>query len=67
MRMARAGLGISVRELSEAAKVAESTILRYETEKGGMQTGTLARVQSVLEAGGIEFLGSDGVRLRAKQ
>ena len=47
IRMARAGLRISVRELAEASGVAESTILRFEGGKGGMQTGTLARIQAL--------------------
>jgi len=69
IRMARAALAISVRELSHMSKVAESTILRYETNKGGMQTGTLERVQKALEKSGIIFIGADsgggpGVRLK---
>jgi predicted transcriptional regulator len=72
IRMARAGLGISVRELSELSGVAESTILRFETEKGGMQTGTLTRVREALESEGVAFVEADdvmgaGVRLRLKQ
>lgn len=68
IRMARAGLGISVRELAQKSGVAESTILRFETGKGGMQTGTLSRVQSCLEDDGVVFLNADagggpGVRL----
>jgi transcriptional regulator with XRE-family HTH domain len=67
--MARAALAISVRELSAQSKVAESTILRYETGKGGMQTGTLERVQKALEKAGVIFIPADssggpGVRLK---
>ena len=72
IRMARAGLRISVRELAEASGVAESTILRFEGGKGGMQTGTLARIQKSLEKEGIVFLEADdrlgpGVRMRSKR
>lgn len=72
IRMARAGLGISVRELAEASDVAESTILRFETGKGGMQTGTLARLRSALEAEGVVFIEGDdklgpGVRIKLKR
>jgi len=70
--MARAGLGISVRELAEASGVAESTILRFESGKGGMQTGTLTRIREALEADGVMFVDADdaigpGVRLKLKQ
>lgn len=72
IRMARAGLGISVRELAELSGVAESTILRFESGKGGMQTGTLTRVREALEGEGIVFVEADdalgpGVRIRLKQ
>lgn len=72
IRMARAGLGISVRELAEASGVAESTILRFESGKGGMQTGTLTRIRDALEADGVLFIDADdaigpGVRLKLKQ
>jgi transcriptional regulator with XRE-family HTH domain len=66
--MARAALGISVRALAEKAGVADSTIHRFEANKGGMQTGTLDRLQAALEADGVIFLsanadGGPGVRL----
>lgn len=68
IRMARAALGISVRALGERAGVADSTIHRFEANKGGMQTGTLDRIQAALEADGVVFLSADasggpGVRL----
>lgn len=70
IRMARAGLGISVKVLAERSGVADSTIHRFETGRGGMQTGTLERLQSALETAGAIFLPSDtsggpGVRLRS--
>jgi transcriptional regulator with XRE-family HTH domain len=70
LRMARAALGLSVRELAERSKVAESTIHRFEANRGGMQTGTLERLQGALEAAGVIFVGADasggpGVRLKA--
>mgnify|MGYP002714797666 CR=1 FL=1 len=72
IRMARAGLGISVRVLAERSSVAESTIHRFEAGRGGMQTGTLDRLQAVLEAGGAVFVSADamggpGVRLKAAE
>ena len=68
IRMARAALGISVRALAEKAAVADSTIHRFEANKGGMQTGTLDRLQAALEADGVVFVSADasggpGVRL----
>lgn len=70
IRMARAGLGISVKVLAERSGVADSTIHRFEAGRGGMQTGTLERLQTALEAAGAIFLsaepsGGPGVRLRA--
>lgn len=70
IKMARAGLGISVRVLAERSNVAESTIHRFEANKGGMQASTLDRLTSTLEAAGATFLPADahggpGVRLKA--
>lgn len=69
IRMARAGLGISVRVLADRAGVAESTIQRFEAGRGGMQAGTLARLEEALIRSGVEFIAPDeergpGVRLR---
>ncbi|PZQ58727.1 MAG: XRE family transcriptional regulator [Phenylobacterium zucineum] len=60
IRMARAALGISVRELASRSGVADSTILRFETNKGGLQAGTRDRLQAELEAQGIVFLAPEG-------
>jgi transcriptional regulator with XRE-family HTH domain len=70
IRMARAALGISVRALAERSGVADSTIHRFESNKGGMQTGTLDRIQAALEEDGVIFVSADasggpGVRLRS--
>ncbi|KRB42054.1 helix-turn-helix domain-containing protein [Phenylobacterium sp. Root700] len=70
IRMARAALGISVKALAERSAVADSTIHRFESNKGGMQTGTLDRIQAALEAEGVVFISADaqggpGVRLKA--
>jgi transcriptional regulator with XRE-family HTH domain len=69
VKLGRTALGLGLRELAIAADVAPSTITRYETGKGGMHTGTLERVQKVLEDGGIIFIAADaaggpGVRLK---
>lgn len=70
IRMARAAVGMSVRALAELSGVADSTIHRYETNRGGMQTTTLGRLQAALESAGIVFIPADaqggpGVRLKA--
>jgi transcriptional regulator with XRE-family HTH domain len=68
IRMARAARGISVRVLAERSEVADSTIHRFEANKGGMQTGTIDRIQAALESEGVIFISADasggpGVRL----
>jgi predicted transcriptional regulator len=72
IRMARAAIRMSVRELAEASGVGQSTILRFEGGHGDMLTGTLARLQKALEKEGVVFLEADekygpGVRLRSKR
>lgn len=69
MRMARAALKISVRELAEMSGVADSTILRFESGKGAILTTNMKRMQEALEAAGVTFLPADssggpGVRLK---
>lgn len=68
IRMARAALGWSVRDLAERSGVADSTILRFETGKGGILAANLHRLQMALEESGVSFIGADagggpGVRL----
>ena len=61
VRMARAALRWSVRELAIATGVADSTILRFESEKGTILSSNLARIQQSLEEAGIVFLPAAGV------
>ena len=70
IRMARAALKISVRELSQMSGVADSTILRFESGKGAILTTNMKRMQEALESAGVAFLPADssggpGVRLKA--
>ena len=70
--MARAALGLGVRDLAKLADCAPSTVFRFETGKGAMLTDTLARIQKALEKEGVIFLEPDekygpGVRLRLKR
>ena len=70
LKLARTAVGLGVRELAEKASVAPSTIQRYESGRGGMQSRTLDKVQQTLEDGGVVFIPADaqggpGVRLKA--
>ena len=68
LRMARAALGWTVRELGDRAGVHRNTVTRLEGGAEG-EARTLADIQRVLEAAGIEFVaengGPPGVRYRA--
>lgn len=59
-----------MRVLADRAKVAESTIHRFEANKGGMQANTLDKLQVALEEQGVVFIPADsgggpGVRLKS--
>ena len=66
-RMARAGLQMTVRQLSERAMVSPSVISRFENDISPGRTEALERIMRVFEARGVEFLngGAPGVRLRS--
>ena len=66
-RMARAGLQMTLRQLSDRAMVPPSVISRFENDVSPGQPEALARIQRVFVARGVEFLngGAPGVRLRA--
>jgi transcriptional regulator with XRE-family HTH domain len=63
-RMARAALGLGVRELAAAAKVSIDTIARFE-RGDELKERTIEALQRALEAAGVEFTNGDqpGVRL----
>ncbi len=67
-RMARAALGLGVRELAALAKVATGTITRLEAGEA-LKPRTVEAIQRVLEKAGIEFIndGAPGVRVRKKR
>ena len=73
LRMARAALNWSVKELAAKAGVAPNTVSRYEN--GADAYGdTLQKLRDALEASGIIFLDEDrehntgpGVRLRKRK
>src|SRR5437879_8496634 len=63
-RMARAALGLGVRELAALAKVAMDTVARFE-RGDELKERTIEALQRALEAAGVEFTNGDqpGVRL----
>lgn len=68
LRMARAALKWSVRDLAEKSGITANTISRIENGSD-TRTSTVARLRSALEAGGVIFIpangGGAGVRLSA--
>lgn len=61
LRMARAAVGLGVRELGEMAGVSFTTISRFENGKSGLQLSTAEAIRKVLEAQGVQFLNSGQV------
>jgi hypothetical protein len=65
--MARAALGLTVKQLTEMADVSHDTVVRFE---GGqeLKPRTIAAIRSALEAAGVIFVDENGegpgVRLR---
>jgi transcriptional regulator with XRE-family HTH domain len=66
-KMARAALGLGVRELAAAAKVSVDTIARFE-RGDELKERTIEAVRRALENAGVEFIDENGsgpgVRLR---
>src|SRR3954452_1726589 len=63
-RMARAALGLGVRELAAAAKMSTDTVARFE-RGDELKERTIDALKLALEAAGVEFTNGDqpGVRL----
>jgi transcriptional regulator with XRE-family HTH domain len=63
-RMARAALGLGIRELAIAAKVSLDTVARFERGEE-LKERTIDALRYALEAAGVEFTNGDqpGVRL----
>ena len=70
IRAARAALGWTATKLAKESGIGLRTVLRVEADAGIPQTttGTLSKIQSALEAAGIEFVGTPddgpGIRIR---
>ena len=64
-RMARAGLGLQVVEVAKLAKVAHTTILRFERGEE-LKPRTVEAIQRAYEAEGVIFLSgiAPGVKVR---
>ena len=66
-KMARAGLGLGVRDLAALADVSTNTITRLERGEE-LKEGTLVAIQKALEDTGVDFMekadGSIGVMLK---
>ena len=59
-------LEISRADLAKMAAVGARTLADFETGTRSPIRATLAAIQRALEAGGVEFLPNDGLRLKAK-
>jgi transcriptional regulator with XRE-family HTH domain len=70
VRMARAALDWTVRDLAEASRLHRNTITNIETGKYAGDAATLAAIELVLKRAGVEFIdengGGPGVRLRKR-
>lgn len=66
-KMARAALGLGVRELAQLAKVAPATVSRFEAGED-LKERTVDALQAAFEAAGVVFIAENGegpgVRLR---
>ena len=71
VRMARAALNWTVRDLAEAAGLHRNTINNIEVGRYAGDPGTLMSIEKVLTAAGVEFIdengGGPGVRLRKRE
>jgi DNA-binding XRE family transcriptional regulator len=68
VRMARAALNWTVRDLAEAAGVHRNTVSNIEVGRYGGDPKTLETIEATFRAAGVEFIdengGGPGVRLR---
>ena len=71
LRMARAALNWTVRDLENKSKINKNTISRYEAGREVL-SGTIDKLEKVLESAGIAFnqeddLGGQGIRMQKPQ
>jgi transcriptional regulator with XRE-family HTH domain len=71
VKMARAALDWTVRDLAEATGLHRNTINNVEVGRYGGDAATLQKIEKVLVGAGVEFIdengGGPGVRLRKRQ
>ena len=71
VRMARAALNWTVRELAEATRLHRNTVTNIETERYVGDTASLTMIETVLKRAGVDFIdengGGPGVRLRKRK
>lgn len=71
LRMARAALNWTVRDLAEATGLHRNTITNIEVGRYAGDQKSLEKIEAVLRKAGIEFInengGGPGVRLRKRQ
>ena len=71
VRMTRAALNWSVRDLAKAAQIHRNTVTNIETGRYAGDAATLAAIVGTLKRAGVEFIdengGGPGVRLRKRQ
>jgi transcriptional regulator with XRE-family HTH domain len=71
VRMARAALNWSVRDLAKAAQIHRNTVTNIETGRYAGDAATLAAIVGALKGAGVEFIdengGGPGVRLKKKR
>ena len=71
VKMARAALDWSVRDLAEATGLHRNTINNIEVGRYAGDQETLSKIESVLRRAGVDFIdengGGPGVRLRKRQ
>jgi len=71
VRMARAALNWTVRDLADATQLHRNTITNIETGRYLGDAATLSAIEGALRRAGVEFIdengGGPGVRLRKRQ
>ena len=69
-KMARAALGLGVREFAELAKVSPDTVARFERGEE-LRERTVDALRAALESAGVEFIpengSGSGVRMKRTQ
>jgi transcriptional regulator with XRE-family HTH domain len=64
-KMARAAVGLGVRELATAAKVSPDTVARFERGEE-LRERPVDAIRTALEAAGVEFIADNGGGARVK-